>query len=145
MREDGTGLDALVGAWRVRSFGLRWSDSGERTEIYGPNPDGYMVFEPSGRIMFVFGPRDRASPKSDDDRIALFSTFMAYTGRVRLEGSDCIITNVDYAWNPDFQVEQVRFFKLLGDRLEIRSPEQTHPSYGDRRFVADISWERDRI
>src|ERR1700739_4119423 len=100
MQEDNNGLGALVGAWRVCSAGLTWSDSGERTEIYGPNPDGYMVLEPSGRIMFVFGPRDRLSPENDADRAALFATLTAYTGRVRLDGLERIVIDVDYAWNP---------------------------------------------
>lgn len=144
MQDGGLGLDALVGAWRVCSVGLTWSDNGEWTEIYGPNPDGYMVLEPSGRIMFIFGPRERRAPEDDADRARLFTTLTAYTGRIRLDGPGRFLTVVDYAWTPALFGEQVRFFELSNNRLEIRTPEQTHPSYGDRKFVADLIWERDR-
>jgi hypothetical protein len=30
---------ALVGAWRLRSFGITFSDTGERIEPYGANPE----------------------------------------------------------------------------------------------------------
>lgn len=143
MVDDDTELASLAGAWRLRSLGLTWSDNGERTDIYGPNPDGYMVLEKSGRIMFIFGPRHRRPPENDSDRAALFETLTAYTGRVRLDGPGRLVTTVDYAWNPAWSGEQLRFFTLSEERLEVRTPEQTHPSYGDRKLVADAIWERD--
>ena len=103
-----------------------------------------MVLEPSGRIMFVLGPRHRQSPNNDSDCAALFNTLTAYTGRIRLDGPGRLITTVDYAWNPAWTGEQLRFFTLSEDRLELRTPEQTHPSSGGRRLVADVTWERDR-
>lgn len=144
MPENDTELRALVGAWRICSVRATSSDTGEQTEVYGPTPDGYMVLEPSGRIMFVFGPRGRLPPESDSDRAVLFNALTAYTGRARLDGPGRLLTKVDYAWNPAWSGEQLRFFTLSGDRLEIRTPEQTHPSYGSRKFVVDITWERDR-
>jgi hypothetical protein len=46
---------ALVGAWRLMSFGVTFSDTGERIEPNGANPDGHMVLSQSGRIMFLSG------------------------------------------------------------------------------------------
>jgi len=144
MQDDDPGLAALVGAWRLRSVGVTWSDNGERMDVYGPNPDGYMVLEPSGRIMFIFGPRERRPPEDDSDRAGLFVNLTAYTGRIRLDGPGRFVTVVDYAWNPAWVGEQLRFFRLFDNRLEIRSPEQTHPSYGSRKIVADLLWEREQ-
>ena len=128
-------LRLLTPNWQSRLPGLRYE---------GPDPDGYMVLEPSGRIMFIFGPRHRRAPKTDADRAALFTTLTSYTGRVRLDGPGRFVTQVDYAWNPALSGEQTRFFTRSENRLEIRTPEQTHPSYGDRTFIADLVWQRER-
>ena len=57
------------------------------------------------------------------DRVAAiaFRTMFAYTGTVRLDG-DRWATKVDVAWNPAWHgTEQIRTFKLDGDRLEVTS------------------------
>lgn len=33
---------ALAGAWRLMSFGITFSDTGERIKPYGANPDGHI-------------------------------------------------------------------------------------------------------
>ena len=94
------GLAPLVGAWRLESLVLSFSDTGEREEPYGRNPDGYMVLEPSGRIMFLFTKPNRSAPASESDRARLFNDMTAYTGVVRLDGPGRFVTTVDLAWNP---------------------------------------------
>jgi len=141
---DGLGIGPLVGSWRLRSVRLRWCDTGEVTDMYGPNPDGAMVLTAEGRVMFLFGPAGRLPPMDDADCARLFRNLAAYTGLVRMDGPGRFITTVDYAWNPAWTGEQMRFFTLEGDRLEIRTPEQTHPSYGDRRLIGELAWERER-
>jgi hypothetical protein len=138
-----SGLGSLVGSWRLLSAGVTMSDSKERIEPYGPNPDGYMILSASGRVMFLFTNANRQPPETDQDRAALFDSMTAYTGCVRINAPGRFVTTIDLAWNPGFQVEQVRFFKLEGDRLTIRSPEQTHPQYRDRLLVADVVWIRE--
>ncbi len=143
MADDGHGFDGLTGAWRIVSVGVTWCDTGEHAEPYGPDPDGYMVLSLDGRIMFIFGPRDRKPPENDADRAALFTNMTAYTGRIRLKSDDQFVTFVDYAGDPGWLGEQLRFFKVSGDRLDIRTPELAHPSYGGRTFVANLVWQHD--
>jgi hypothetical protein len=99
------GLDTLIGSWRLLSAGVTMSDTKERIEIYGPNPAGYMVLSASGRIMFLFTNPDRPTPNSDSDRAKLFSSLIAYTGRIRVDAPGRFVTTVDLAWNPEFQGE----------------------------------------
>jgi hypothetical protein len=134
---------ALVGAWRLISYGITFSDTGERVEPYGANPDGYMVLSQSGRIMFLFGPHDRKVPQNEADGIALFNNLFAYTGIIRLEGPASFITAVDYAWTPAWFGDQLRHFTVTGDKLVIRTPEQTTPAYGARAVVGDVVWQRE--
>lgn len=101
-----------------------------------------MMFEPGGRIMFLFTRANREPPASDAERVGLFQSMTAYTGTVRREGSDAIVTMIDLAWDPSFRGEQKRFFTLEGDRLRIRTPEQTHPVSGDRLIIAELEWQR---
>ena len=93
--------------------------------------------------MMVIEGDGRKAPKTDDDRAALFRTMFAYTGMYRLEG-DKWITKVDVAWNPAWVgTEQVRFFKLDGDRLQVISmwvQSTTRPEKGMGRAI--ITWER---
>lgn len=136
-------LSALVGAWRLLSVGITFSDTRERIEPYGTRPDGYMVLSQSGRIMFIFGPRDRLPPQNDADAVILFRNLFAYTGMVKPEGPASFTTSVDYAWTPAWSGDQLRNFKLTDDRLVIRTPEQTSPAYGARLIVGDLVWERE--
>ena len=63
----------------------------------------------------------RMAPKTDQDRADLLKSMFAYTGMYRLEG-DKFITKVDVSWNPAWLgTEQVRFFKVDGDRLQVIS------------------------
>lgn len=80
----------------------------------------------------------RQPPKTDADRAALMKSMIAYTGSYRLEG-DKIIIKTDAAWNPDFMgQEQVRSFRIDGDRLQmIRDWHQStlRPERGKVRVV----------
>ena len=138
------GFAAMVGAWRLLSVGITFSDTKERMEPYGSDPDGYMVLSPSGRIMFLFGPRDRQPPQSDADAASLFNNLMAYTGLLRFDSPASFTVAVDYAWTPAWSGDQVRHVTMTGDKLVIRTPEQTSPTYGARIIVGDLVWQREQ-
>lgn len=133
----------LVGSWRLLSFGITFSDTEERIEPYGSNPDAYMVLSQSGRITFLFGTRDRQPPQSDTDAAALFNDLFAYTGMIRLDVPASFITTVDYACAPAWFGDPLRHFTLTGNKLVIQSPEQTIPAYGARIVVGDLVWQRE--
>jgi hypothetical protein len=133
----------LVGSWRLQTLGITFSDTGERTEQFGPRPIGRMVLTANGRIMFLFGKADREPPTSAADRADLFDSMVSYTGTIKMDGPDRFITTIDVAMNPAVRGQQVRFFDLAGDRLSIRTPEQTLAVYGDRLLVADLIWIRE--
>jgi hypothetical protein len=71
--------------------------------------------------MTVITGEGRKAAKTDQERAALMKSLIAYTGMYRLEG-DKYITKVDVSWNAAWvDTEQVRNFKLEGDRLYILS------------------------
>jgi hypothetical protein len=80
-------------------------------------------------------------PQTDEEAAAAFRTMFAYTGFYRLEG-DKWTTKVDVAWNPAWDgTEQVRSFKLDGDRLQVISAWAMSPNLG-RVTRAIVTWQR---
>ncbi len=107
------------GIWKLVSYEMEFQASGERRPALGKNPTGYMIVTSEGRMMTFIEGEGRKPPQTDQDRIALYRSMMAYTGVSRFEG-DKFITKVDASWNPAWAgTEQVRFFKFEGDRLHI--------------------------
>jgi hypothetical protein len=139
-----TGLDLLVGSWRVQSIRYVFSDTGETVEPFGPDPEGRMVLEPGGRIMFLFTRSARKPPENDVDRVALFNGMAAYTGTVRLDGPGSFITTVDLSWNPAFGGEQLRLFAVADDVLTVRTLATTVPMFAGRLHIAELVFNRER-
>ena len=138
-----TGLDLLVGSWRVISVRYLFSDTGESVEPFGASPEGRMVLEPGGRIMFLFTRSSRQPPANDADRVALFNGMAAYTGTVRLDGPGRFITTVDLSWNPAYGGEQLRLFTIVGDVLTIRTLAMIVPMFPGRMHVAELAFNRE--
>jgi hypothetical protein len=122
--------EKLLGIWKLVSFETELQATGERRPVYGKNPNGYIVFTPQGRMMALLTSEGRKAAGTDEERSALFRTMVAYSGIYRLD-SDKFITKVDVSWNETWTgTEQVRFYKLDGDRLDIVSawaPNLTNP------------------
>jgi hypothetical protein len=134
----------LVGSWKLVSWVQEFQDGGEPRHEYGKHPVGYIIFTPEGRMMAVLEGEGRKSPSSDEDRLALFRTMVAYTGKYFLEG-DKWTTKVDAAWLPDRRgTDQVRFFKVEGDKLYVTTPFRTGLNYGGRVARSLLVWEREK-
>ena len=133
----------LLGIWKLKSFVTEFQASGERRPLYGNNPLGYIIFTPEGRMMVVITGEGRKPAQTNDERAALFTTMFAYTGMYRLE-ADKFVTKVDVSWNEIWTgTDQVRFFKLDGDRLDIISAWAPSGAIPEKPIVRGVlSWER---
>jgi hypothetical protein len=137
-------LGPLVGSWRLISTTATFTDTGERVETFGPNPDGRMMLSPNGRIMFLIMRANRKSPTNDKDRATLYSNMISYTGIVRLDGPDRFITTVDMSVIPsEVGIEKLRLFAVDGDRLTIRLPENQSRFAKGRMTVSELVWVRE--
>jgi len=131
---------AILGIWRLVSFAVEFQATGEREQIRGKNPTGFIIFTPEGRMTVVLTNEGRKTPKTDQDRAELFNAMVAYTGMYRVEG-DKWITKVDVSGNPALLgTEQARFFRLDGDRLQEITQWTARAEKGMGRTV--ITWER---
>ncbi|MBT2869738.1 lipocalin-like domain-containing protein [Chromobacterium violaceum] len=109
----------LCGSWRLVSFDLELQESGERTQPWGEDPNGHLIFGADGRMMVLVAARAREPGDTDAQQAVLFRTLMAYAGRYRVDG-DRFIIKVDTCWNEGWNgTEQERFYRLDGDVLDV--------------------------
>jgi hypothetical protein len=105
----------LHGSWRLVSFHTELQDAKARTQPWGANPNGRLIFGTDGRMMVLVTAMAREPGSTDEKLVALFRTVMAYTGRYRVAG-DKFIVNVDTSWNEVWNgSEQERCYKLDGE------------------------------
>lgn len=133
--------EKLLGLWKTVSLETEYQGTSERDFPLGKNPTGYIMYTPEGRMWSIVTSEKREAAKTDQDRSELFKSMFAYTGIYRVEG-DKIITKVDVSWNPAWVgKEQIRTFKIDGDRLQHISdwmPAVTKPERGMGRGVVTL-------
>jgi len=133
----------LAGSWKLTSWTIQII-GGDVTEPFGRNPKGRALITPDGYAAFVIAAENRRPAANDAESAALLKTLMVYTGPFTIEG-DKFTTRVDISWNEIFTgKDQVRFFKLEGDKLAIRTAEQASAVYPGKKVVGTLTWERER-
>jgi Lipocalin-like domain len=133
----------LIGNWKLTSWVVELQETGERRPALGGKTSGWMIFTPEGRIMTLITAEGRKPAKTTEERASLFNTMLAHTGIYRVEG-DRFINKIDHSWNEAWTgTEQVRFYKLDGDKLDVISAwarSATIPGEPMARGI--VSWER---
>lgn len=126
--------NAIIGSWRMRSWTRESLATGEVADAMGPDPVGYIAYHADGRMMATVFRRERpvkdAPAWSEGQRAALFDTMLAYVARYTIEG-DRVIHHVERAWNPDWEIDLTRPFRLDGDRLSISGAPGRDPATGE--------------
>jgi Lipocalin-like domain len=135
----------LFGSWRLLSFKAQIvGEDAEPRDFFGPSPFGRLILTPAHTMAVFLSRPDRKPPTDDAEAAKLLRSMTAYIGRFRVEG-DKFITTVDGAWNEVFKSrEQVRIFKLEGDTLTIRVPEQPSGLERGKRNTSVLTFERER-
>jgi hypothetical protein len=132
----------LAGSWKLSSWTIQII-GGEATEPFGPNPKGRAIFAADGYVTFVIAGANRKPATNNEESAALLKSLLAYTGKFTVDG-DKLTTNVDLSWNEILtSTAQVRFFKLEGDKLSLRTPEQSSAVYPGKKVVGTLTWERE--
>jgi hypothetical protein len=133
----------LVGSWKLNSWIIQIV-GGEATEPLGPNPKGRALITPDGYAAFIIVAANRKPATNNDESAALLKSLMTYTGKFMIDGEK-FTTKVDISWNELLTgQDQVRFFKVEGDTLTIRTAEQVSAVYPGKKVVGTLIWERER-
>ena len=134
----------LVGIWKLTAFDVEFQQSGNRQAAFGGRKSsGYLIFTPQGRMMGLITAEGRKPGATQEERAALFSSMLSYTGMYRIEG-DKFTTKVDHSWNEAWNgTDQVRFYKLAGDKLDIVSAWAPSATIPERPMIRGVlTWER---
>ena len=110
-----------------------------------------MIVTAEGRYTQIITASGRKPPTNDADRVALFNSMNVYSGRYTLE-KDQFIIMVDTSFS---EVQQgarqklVRFFKIDGSKLTIRTPLQvgargSASGTSQGRTVTETVFEREK-
>ena len=89
----------LVDVWRLTASYVVVEGSGERTELLGPEPYAYAIFEPGGRMMVIGHAKNRTPATSTAAMAKLFRSMVAYSGKWSID-SEKFVTEVDIAADP---------------------------------------------
>ena len=139
--------DQLIGTWRLVSVTNEDAETGATSDLFGPDPIGYISYGADGRMMVVQVRSDRPKPKGDiassQEAEALFRSMLSYAGRYTIEGDE-VTHHIDVSWNQAWTgTRQVRQFRLDGDLLHLTlaaSPNPFNGRVGTRR----VTWQKVR-
>ncbi len=117
------------------SWKRRLVASGAVSDAMGPDPVGFLSYQPDGRVMAVVVSRERPALKgdvpSDAEKVALFDSMLAYAGTYTFE-SGRVVHHVDASWNPAWGVSDlIRPFSIDGNRLVISGAPGVDPTTGE--------------
>jgi hypothetical protein len=132
------GDNVLVGTWKLKSFIRQDVATGERRPALGEHPYGYLGYGLDGRMYAIFVAEGRVVPAGDQltdaERVQLHRSMIAYAGTYTIAG-DRVVHHIDIAWNnARLGSDQVRFFKLVGDRLSLTTERNKSPIDGSEGF-----------
>jgi hypothetical protein len=105
-----TGADAqaesLYGTWRLLSNPRELVATGERVDIFGQAPQGFITYGRDGRMSAIIVGDNRPKPPdlaklTDQERAELFRTMAAYAGTFKVEGTR-VLHHVDISWNENW-------------------------------------------
>jgi hypothetical protein len=88
-------------------------------------------------------PGGTTSKRSRSSGLGVFRSMLAYSGLYRTEGQQIII-QVDIAWDESWiGTEQVRRFRIEGDKLHIEAAPQPYANFGGRVMRGILVWQRE--
>jgi hypothetical protein len=137
----------VIGTWKLKSFVRELAGTGERYNQLGEHPNGFIGYSRDGRMYAILVAGDRVKPRgdaaTDEERVQLYNSMIGYAGTYTIDG-DKVVHQVDISWNGTYTgTDQVRFFKVEGDILTIKTAPNKSPIDG-REGVGILVWERVR-
>lgn len=114
-----------IGTWRLISYSREDIKSGTKTDPLGTHPNGFLSYATDCRMNAILIADERKSPisipPSDQERINLYSSMLAYAGAYHIEG-DNVHHHVDASWNQAWVGStQSRQFRIEKNTLYIKT------------------------
>jgi hypothetical protein len=119
----------LVGTWVFVSLTLE--QGGNKTDYYGPNPQGQAIFDANGRFSIIitrsdipkFASNNREQGTPEENQAAVRGGIASF-GTYSVSETDKVITlHIEGSTFPNWKgADQKRLFKLSGDELTWTNP-----------------------
>lgn len=138
-----TASAVLLGTWKLQSFTTEDLVTGEKTDLFGAHPCGYLNYGADKRMYAILLEENRTAPAdlvpTDAERIALFNGSCAYAGTWSIEG-DLVSHHVDASWNESWTgTIQLRRFRIDGKYLHITTLPARNPVTG-KECISELVW-----
>ena len=134
-------MTSLLGTWTLTSAVCEEIPSGAQTDMFGPDPHGFINYSPEGRMIALITCRDRKARATPAEAEALYRGMLSYAGTFTVEG-DVVTHHIDISWSQSFTGgAQKRNFRLVGNRLILSTP-QSHDPIDGRPSVRRMTWQK---
>jgi len=133
----------LIGTWKLMSAVMEDVESKVQTRAWGEHPNGCLILTATGRWMVLQTAEGRKRAQDDAARAAAFWSMLAYSGKYRVDADKIVIKvdiSADEAWTG---TEQVRLFKLEGDKLHIEALPQPYSNFGGKVMRGILNWAQE--
>ncbi len=135
--------DKLIGTCRLIAATSEDIATGQKTSIQ--ERKGFLNYGSDGRVFAIRVDSDRKKPvgalATATEAEALFRSMVAYSGTYSIEG-DYLVHHIDTSWNEAWTgTDQVRNYKLDGERLILVDGRSPHPRTG-QKSVRKFVWEK---
>ena len=141
--------ERILGTWKLVSYVGEDVASGNKTDVMGPHPSGYIEYGRDGRMIVIIVGTDRRKPAgavaTPAEALALLTSLLAYAGTYTLDAAAHTVTHhIDASWDQTRTGEShVRSYRFEGDRLTLTTQPSRDPATG-RTSVRTVVWERVR-
>jgi hypothetical protein len=138
---------AILGTWKLVSYVRQEPSSGAKSDVMGAHPSGYLNYGRDGRMIVLIVGSDRNKPvgavATPDEAEALIRSMLAYAGTYSIDSQAKTVTHhIDISWDQSRTgTDQVRSYKLEGDRVTLTTEPSTDPATG-KKTVRTLIWER---
>ena len=113
-----------LGVWKVLSFYREDMNTHERRIYFGEHPNGYLQITDKWFTACITGDnrsKPAGSTATNDEKLALYNSLIAYIGPYVLDGSKITI-HVMASWNQSWNgTDQIRFIALDGNKMSIKT------------------------
>jgi Lipocalin-like domain len=139
----------LIGTWKLVSYVGEDVASGNKTDVMGPHPSGYIEYGRDGRMIVIIVGTDRKKPAGSvatpAEALSLLTSLLAYAGTWTLDTAAHTVTHhIEVSWDQTRTGEShVRTYRFEGDRLTLTTQPSRDPATG-RPSVRTVVWERVR-
>jgi len=137
--------DELYGTWKLVSFTQEVVGTGQKTNVFGNAPKGFISYSRDGRMYAILAKDERPKPTdmskvTNEQRVELFNTMAAYAGTFVFDGKT-VTHNVDISWNENWTgTAQKRNVQIEGNKLSITTTIAS--GIDGKPVVLALEWEK---